>query len=135
MRLIQSFLKVSTLVTTAFAAMVLSLPVSSVEAADILVQCEKRSNRSKVSVDGNNLIPSNYSAKITSGSNTKISAYKPSVGDEIGFDFDSDRNDVAAGAIRISSSFIQNGQVTGELINEKDLRLHQVPVLAALNND
>lgn len=112
-------IKLSTVAATALAVMALSLPVSSAEAADILVQCEKRSNRSKVSVDGNNLISGNYSAKITSGSNTKISAYKPTVGDEIGFDFDSDRNDVAAGAIRISSSFIQNGQVTGELINEK----------------
>ncbi len=114
-----SLFKVSTIAATTLAVMSLSLPASSAEAADIRVQCEKRSNRSKVSVDGNNLISGNYSAKITSGANTKVSAYKPSVGDEIEFDFDSDRNDVAAGAIRISSSFIQNGQVTGELINEK----------------
>ena len=114
-----ALLKASTIAATTLAVMALSLPASSAEAADIRVQCEKRSNRSKVSVDGNNLISGNYSAKITSGANTKVSAYKPSVGDEIEFDLDSDRNDVAAGAIRISSSFIQNGQVTGELINEK----------------
>lgn len=112
-------IKVSTIAATALAVMALSLPVSSAEAAEIRVQCEKRSNRSKVSVDGSNLAAGNYSAKITSGSNTKTSASKPAVGDEIEFDFDSDRNDVAAGATRISGSFIQNGQVTGELINEK----------------
>lgn len=84
------------------------------------VSCERRSNRSKISVDGNNLARGSYRARVTSGGNSVTSAAKKTVGDEVEFDFDSNRNDIAAGATAIPASFIVavNGpDVTGDLLN------------------
>lgn len=114
--------KTSTALATVLAVFVTTLPDAN--AADIRVKCETRANRSSVSVDGNNLVPGNYVAKIISGSHTKKSGLKATTGDEIGFDFDSDPADVAAGATRISRTFIQ-GQVTGQLINEQGFTVAQ----------
>ncbi|MBP6057677.1 MAG: hypothetical protein KA524_04535 [Nitrosomonas sp.] len=114
--------KTSTALATVLAVFVTTLP--DVNAADIRVKCETRANRSSVSVDGNNLVPGNYVAKIISGSHTKKSGLKATTGDEIGFDFDSDPANIAAGAIRISRTFIQ-GQVTGQLINEQGFTVAQ----------
>lgn len=115
----------TTALTAAFAIFATAIPASDAEAASILVKCEKRSNRSKVSVDGNDLVPGNYSAKIISGDNTKQSAPKTSNGDEAEFDFDSDPANVAQGATRITRSFIQGGKVTGQLINAKGFTVAQ----------
>lgn len=109
--------KTSTALAAILTIFTTSLLAVDANAASIRVECEKRANRSKVSVDGNNLIAGNYKARITSGSNTKTSPSKGSTGDEVEFDFDSDPADIAAGATRIKSSFIQ-GQVTAKLINE-----------------
>ena len=118
-------IKTSTSLAAVLAVFVITtLPVSDANAADVRVTCEKRSDRSKVSVDGNNLAAGNYIAKIISGSNTKKSAPKATTGDEVEFDFDSDPGDVAAGATRIGRGFIQ-GQVTGQLINEKGFTVAQ----------
>ena len=120
-----SIIKTSTALAAVLAVFVTTtLPVSDANAADIRVTCEKRSDRSKVSVDGNNLVAGNYIAKIISGSHTKKSAPKATTGDEVGFDFDSDPGDVAAGATRIGRGFIQ-GQVTGQLINEQGFTVAQ----------
>jgi hypothetical protein len=83
----------------------------------IRVQCEQRNGRSKVSVDGNNLRPGTYQARIFSAPNSAAAAAKPSVGDEVEFDFDSNANDVAAGATSIPATFIQNGRVQGDLLD------------------
>ncbi len=112
-----TLVKTSTALAAVLAVFATSLPAADANAASIRVECEKRANRSKVSVDGNNLIAGNYTAVITSGSNWKKSASKATTGDEVGFDFDSDAGDVAAGATQIKRNFIQ-GTVTGKLKNE-----------------
>lgn len=115
-------MKTSTALATIMAVFVTTLPDAN--AADIRVQCETRANRSSVSVDGANLVAGNYIAKIISGSHTKRSAPKATTGDEVEFDFDSDPGNIAAGATRISRTFIQ-GQVTGQLINEAGFTVAQ----------
>jgi hypothetical protein len=117
-------IKTSTALAAILAVFVTSLPIADANAADIRVTCEKRADRSKVSVDGSNLAAGNYIAKIISGSNTKKSAPKATTGDEVGFDFDSDPANVAAGATSIGRGFIQ-GQVTGQLINEQGFTVAQ----------
>ena len=106
--------KVSTAVT-ASVALLLGIFVTA-EAASVRVRCETRANRSKISVDGNDLAAGSYTATVTSGANTKTAGAKTAVGDEVEFDFDSNANDVAAGATSISPSFIQ-GDVTGSILN------------------
>ncbi|HLP81351.1 MAG TPA: hypothetical protein VK141_05050 [Nitrosomonas sp.] len=113
-----SLIKTSTALAAVLAICSTALPVTDANAASIRVECEKRANRSKISVDGNNLIQGNYKAVVKSGSNTKTTALKASTGDEIEFDFDSDPADVEAGATHIKRTFIQ-GNVTGKLLNDK----------------
>jgi len=90
-------------------------------AATIRVQCEVRNNRSKISVDGNNLPAGSYSAIVLSGANSAQSTPVQAVGGEVEVDFDSNPNDVAAGAVRITPQFITVGQngaatVTGKIV-------------------
>jgi hypothetical protein len=86
------------------------------------LRCERRSGRSKISVDGNNLSPRNgsFRARVRAASGSVVSAAKRAVGDEVEFDFDSNRNDIAAGATRISATFISRRSgpdVVGEILN------------------
>ena len=90
---------------------------SSSQTRTIRVRCERRSGRSKASVDGNNLAAGQYRATIISGTNTASTRLRAAVGDEVEFDFDSNPNDVAAGATRISATFIQGGRLTGQIKN------------------
>ena len=84
----------------------------------IRVRCERRgTRRSKASVDGNNLASGSYRARLTSGANTATSPARNTVGDEVEFDFDSNRNDIAEGATPIARNFIQGDKATGELLN------------------
>ena len=86
----------------------------------ISVSCEKRSSRSRISVDGRNLPSGSYTARVTSGANSKTSPARRTVGDEVEFDFDSNRNDIAAGATAIPANFIQvsaTPDVRGEILN------------------
>ncbi|MBK8957708.1 MAG: hypothetical protein IPM80_04565 [Proteobacteria bacterium] len=99
------------------SAMVITTLPSDAEAASIRVKCEKRATRSKISVDGKNLVPGQYRCQAKSGSNQKTTALVSSVGDEVECDFDSARADIAAGATAIAANFIQGGQVTGKLID------------------
>src|SRR5262249_28403829 len=96
-----------------------TLPGPGAGGGVVLVRCERRSDRSKVSVDGNDLSAGSYSARISSGSNTAMSGLQPTVGDEVEFDFDSDRGDIAAGATPIAADFIQGSppQVTGQILD------------------
>jgi hypothetical protein len=83
------------------------------------VTCEKRSDRSRVSVDGQNLAGGSYHARITSGANTATSGARPTVGDEIQLDFDSDPGDIAAGATAIAADLLAGAPpaVTGEILD------------------
>lgn len=86
----------------------------------IKVKCERRSNRSKASVDGNNLASGSYRARVTSGGNSVTSPARNTVGDEVEFDFDSNRNDIAQGATPIPANFIvvaSGSDVKGEILN------------------
>ena len=92
--------------------------------ASLRVRCERRSTRSKISVDGNNLSPRNgrFKARVRASGGTVTSASKRAVGDEVEFDFDSNRNDIAQGATRISTRFItarSGPDVIGEILNSQ----------------
>lgn len=91
--------------------------IQTASAADILVKCVKSANRSKISVDGGALAPGDYRARVISGDNRATSAVGTLVGDQVEFDFDSNPNDVAAGATKIGAQFIQNATVTAKIIN------------------
>jgi hypothetical protein len=92
-------------------------------AATVRVRCELRSGqRSKISVDGNNLRPLNgrWSAVVRSGVNVASASAQTAIGDEVEFDFDSAPDDIAAGAVAISRSFITPGagpDVTAQILN------------------
>ncbi len=89
------------------------------EAATIRVRCEKRVDRSRISVDGNDLVPGNYSATVMSGLNEATAAPQATVGaglDEVAFGFDSNAADIALGATEIPVNFIQ-GSVTGKILD------------------
>jgi len=86
--------------------------------ASLRVRCETRSDRSRASVDGSNLASGNYSAVLISGTNRAQSPLEHTVGDEVEFDFDSNRRDIRQGATPISKDFIVGGQATGKLLNE-----------------
>jgi hypothetical protein len=90
-------------------------------AAGIRVRCEVRtgSPRSKISVDGRDLAPGTYRARVTSGGNQQVSGPQATVGDEVEFDFDSNTNE---GATPIPASFIQGATVRGEVLTP-DLRV------------
>lgn len=90
--------------------------VPDADAASVRIRCEKRTTRSKISVDGNDLPAGTYQARVTSGANTAVSGPEGAVKDEAEFDFDSDRGNIAAGATAIPAGFI-NGSVVGEILN------------------
>jgi hypothetical protein len=78
------------------------------QAGELRLRCEVRTGqaRSRISVDGKNLASGQYRARVRSGSNTATSGLGTTVGDEVEFDFDSDPDDIAAGATAIASDFI-----------------------------
>ena len=86
--------------------------------ATVRVICEIRPDRSSISIDGNGLATGTYQAVATSGANAVTAAAHQTIGDEVGFDFDSNTNDIAAGATAIASDFIQGAppQVTGAIV-------------------
>jgi hypothetical protein len=107
----------------------LSLLAFAAQAADVKVSCEKRSNRSKVSIDGNNLAAGSYRAVAQSGTRKVTSAADTADGDEAEFDFDSNANDIAEGATAIPANFIVDGRVKGYLLNASGARV--TPVVTA----
>jgi hypothetical protein len=108
----------SLLVVASLGLMLLSTAAS---AAELRVRCEQRSvpSRAKISVDAKNLAQANamYSVRVISGSNQSTHVPLTAVGDEVGFDFDSNPADIAAGAQSISSSFIVGGAVQAALFD------------------
>jgi hypothetical protein len=95
-----------------------ALPPQPAGAGTVKVKCEQRSGRSKISVDGSNLAVASYQARATSGVNTVTAPARPTIGDEVEFDFDSAGGDIAAGATPIDAAFIQGTppQVTGAIL-------------------
>jgi hypothetical protein len=88
----------------------------------VRVRCEVGRNRSKISVDGNNLRPlgGRFSARVRSGANSASAPLATAIGDEAEFDFDSDPGDIAAGAVAIAPTFIRTGagaDVVGEILD------------------
>jgi hypothetical protein len=100
------------LATAALSTLSLTVAAQSLD-----VKCEVRSNRSKASVDGKNLASGQYSAVLTSGGNTAQSPLESTRGDEVEFDFDSNRRDIRQGATAIPSNFIVDRTVTGQLLD------------------
>jgi hypothetical protein len=86
--------------------------------ATVTVTCELRSDRSRISVDGNGLATGTYQATVVSGANTAAAPAHQTNGDEVDFDFDSDGGDIAAGATAIAADFIQGAPpaVTGQIV-------------------
>ncbi|MFN2566453.1 MAG: hypothetical protein ABR499_15765 [Gemmatimonadaceae bacterium] len=86
------------------------------------LRCEVRPGRSKISVDGNNLSSRNatFSARVTASGGTVVSGLATAIGDEVEFDFDSERDDIAQGATAISATFITaraGPDVVAEILN------------------
>lgn len=108
----------------------LTLMSFAAQAADVSVTCEKRTNRSRASVDGNNLAPGSYRAVIRSGLLVASTGFQAADGDEAEFDFDSNPADVAEGATRISPNFITDGRVRGYLVNSSGARV--TPIVSAI---
>ena len=121
-----------TLKTLITASVVAALALVSVaaNAADVQVTCEKRSNRSRASVDGENLKRGSYRAVLTSGGKVARSNFDQTIGDEVEFDFDSNQNDIAEGATPIAPGFIVDGRVRGYLVNESNQRV--TPIVTAI---
>ncbi len=105
-------------VLSCLSAMAATVAIDA-SAATIRVQCEQRAGRSKISVDGKNLPAGTYAAEAMSGNNVARAPAQAAAGDEAEFDFDSNQNDVRAGATAIASNFIQGGQVTGKILNSQ----------------
>ena len=90
-------------------------------AATIRVKCEQRgTQRADISIDGSNLallpVGQMYGAQAVSGGNSATSPGEPLVGDQVEFDFSSDRGNIAAGAVPIAPDFIVGGSVTGKIL-------------------
>ena len=112
-----------TIVSAVAGCLVAGVAFAAIDAgaATIRVECEQRGlQRSKISVDARKLAPlpngQMYRAEVVSGGNSAISPGEPPIGDEVGFDFDSDRGDIAGGAVAIAPTFIVNGSVTGKIL-------------------
>jgi hypothetical protein len=90
--------------------------LEDVSAASISVKCETRgTSRSKVSVDGAALTGSFYAIVYSPGS-VAVKSKAPltaNASHQVEFDFDSDPSNIAAGATKISPTFIKNKTVYG----------------------
>ena len=77
--------------------------------ATIRLRCERRSNRSRISVDASGLSPAagRFRARVTAAGGTVTSPLKRAVGGQDEFDFDSNQADINAGATRIPATFIR----------------------------
>ncbi len=98
------------------------LSTATPNAAGLRLRCERRANRSKISVDGRNLTPrgGTFRARVRAGGGTATSGTQRAVGDEAEFDFDSNRNDVREGATRIAANFVRSrpgADVMAEILN------------------
>ena len=93
---------------SAATADALAPALATAAGASIRLRCERRSNRSRISVDGRGLTPrtGRFRARVTASGGTVTSASERAVRGEAEFDFDSNPNDILAGATRIPATFI-----------------------------
>lgn len=105
--------------TMLFAATLVVALGGLAQATDLRLRCERRLNpaRSRVSVDVRNAAAGIYAAAIASGENDAVAAPEATIGDEVEFDFDSNRADVRRGATAIPPTFIVDGQVTATVFD------------------
>lgn len=81
----------------------------------LLAQCEASTGRSRIEVSGKNLEDDDYFVVVSSGETSLESLEQTSVDGEVGFDFDSDSDEVAEGAEAIEADFIVDGTVDVDL--------------------
>lgn len=89
-------------------ASVLLFSMASVQAGEFL-KCEKRNNpqRSQISVQSEGLVSGAvYSATVVSGNHSAVAMAAADLGGKVEYDFDSNMNDILAGATQIGSNFI-----------------------------
>ncbi|MGH8508508.1 MAG: hypothetical protein ACREVH_07310 [Gammaproteobacteria bacterium] len=110
-------MKTKDLVTLVITTTFLLATIPDADAGSIRVRCEKRPHRSKISVDGNDLVPGLYRAVVKSKKNRRSSPLQPTIGDEVELDFDSNPGNIAAGATPISKTFVKKS-VTAKIIDE-----------------
>lgn len=103
-----------------FACAFATLAMVGIEAsaATVRVTCEKRADRSRISVDGHELAPGKYSTVAISEGNMANAAPQKAVNGQIETDYDSDPRDIRAGAVPISPDFIVGGTVTGKVVDK-----------------
>ena len=101
----------------------------------VIVTCERRADRSRASVNGNDLAGGSYTARLTSGANTATAPAAATIGDEVEFDFDSEPDDVAAGATAIAAGFLQGTppQATGEILDSANQVVASATVTCDVN--
>lgn len=100
--------------------------------ANLLVTCERKQNRSKISVEVKNLAPGRYQAEVVSGGNIARSPLRDSVWDEVEFKFDSDPHEIAERATAIAADFIQ-GKVAVQILNQAGSTVMAVDSVSCLN--
>lgn len=110
-------------ILAASALAVFTLVSVAAQAGDVKVTCEKRTSRSRASVDGSSLTAGSYRAVLRSGTKSVTSTFMLANGDEAQFDFDSNPADIAEGATALPANFIVNGRVKGYIVNESNLRV------------
>lgn len=79
-----------------------------------VLKCEKRNTpaRSKISVNAEDLVPGAiYTARVSSGANSKSASQAADPAGVFEIDFDSNRKDILAGATPIGSKFIVGATV------------------------
>lgn len=84
----------------------------------LLAQCEVRTARSSISVEGKNLEDGEYFVVLASGENSVESMLKTAIDDEVEFDFDSNETAILDGAEEVAADFIVEGAVSAELFAE-----------------
>lgn len=84
---------------------------------NLLISCERRQSRSKVSIRAKNLTSGQFLAEIQSNGHIASSPLKSTFGDEVEFKFASDPSDIAEGATAIAPDFLQ-GPVSAKIFNQ-----------------
>lgn len=103
--------------STFVGAAAILLVASAANAQEVRVKCEQRldkdgvAERTKISVDAKDLADGIYTVTVSSASMVSVGGLVP-FGDEIEVDFDSNPNDVAAGATAIEPDFVKDGRLS-----------------------
>jgi hypothetical protein len=103
--------------SSALAIALLSMVAADAMAASIRVNCETGRGRAKISVDGKGLAAGSYTTVAVSGGSMATSPAAAAVAGEIEGDYDSNANDIRAGATAIASTFISGASATGKIVD------------------